>query len=117
MRKNATQDRAMAFSDATIHYHLSMFRIRSRRFLFLSATIPIVFLLSLAATAQVVSSQIQSSQTQDQVQEHFLAAQQAQQQGQLDDAVHEYLAVVKLSPGLPEAFVNLGLVYYAQSKF
>ncbi|WP_348263436.1 tetratricopeptide repeat protein [Telmatobacter sp. DSM 110680] len=63
------------------------------------------------------NAQILSSQTQDQVQQHFLAAQQAQQQNRLDDAVNEYLAVLKLAPGLPEAWVNLGLVYYAQSKF
>src|ERR1039457_4512071 len=102
----------MAFSDVKKHSYQSMFRIRSRRFLVLSAVIPIACVLSLAGTAQAVNSQIQ-----DQVQEHFLAAQQAQQQGRLDDAVHEYLAVVKLAPGLPEAYVNLGLVYYAQSKF
>ena len=102
----------MAFSDVKKHYYQSMFRIRSRRFLVFSALIPIACALSLAGTAQVVSSQIQ-----DQVEEHFVAAQQAQQQGRLDDAVHEYLAVLKLAPGLPEAYVNLGLVYYAQSKF
>ena len=89
-----------------------MFRISSRHFLVSSAIIPIVGVLSLAGAAQDVSSQIQ-----DQVQEHFLAAQQAQQQDRLDDAVGEYLAVLKLAPGLPEAYVNLGLVYYAQSKF
>jgi tetratricopeptide (TPR) repeat protein len=101
----------MAFSDAKIHYYQSMFRTPGRRFLVFSALIPIACVLSLAGTAQAVSSQIQ-----DQVEEHFLAAQQAQQQGRLDDAVHEYLAVLKLAPGLPEAYVNLGLVYYAQSK-
>jgi tetratricopeptide (TPR) repeat protein len=111
MRKNAAQGRAMAFGDLK-HYYQPMFRFPSRSFLVFSAAIPIAFVLSLAGTAQVVSSQIQ-----DQVQEHFLAAQQAQQQGRLDDAVHEYLAVLKLAPGLPEAYVNLGLVYYAQSKF
>jgi tetratricopeptide (TPR) repeat protein len=68
--------------------------------------------ISIVGSAQVVSSQIQN-----QVQEHFFAAQRAQQLGQLDDAVHEYLAVLKLAPRLPEAYVNLGLVYYAESKF
>ncbi len=102
----------MAFSDVKTHYYQSMFRILNRRFLVFAAMIPLACLLSSGGTAQVVSSQIQ-----DQIQEHFLAAQQAQQQGRLDDAVHEYLAVLKLAPGLPEAYVNLGLVYYAQSKF
>ncbi len=102
----------MGFSDVRIHFDQSMFRIRCRRVLAFPALILIACVLSLGGTAQVVSSQIQ-----DKVQEHFLAAQQAQQQDRLDDAVDEYLAVLKLAPGLPEAFVNLGLVYYAQSKF
>ena len=102
----------MAIGDVKINYDESMFRIRSRRFLVFAAVIPIACLLSSAGAAQVVGSQIQ-----DQVQEHFLAAQQAQQQDRLDDAVHEYQAVVKLQPGMPEAYANLGLLYYAQSKF
>jgi tetratricopeptide (TPR) repeat protein len=51
------------------------------------------------------------------LQKHFLAAQQDQQQNKLDDAVREYQAVLHLQPALPEAYVNLGLVYYAQSNF
>jgi tetratricopeptide (TPR) repeat protein len=31
--------------------------------------------------------------------------------------VREYQAVLRLQPGIPEAYVNLGLVYYAQAKF
>jgi tetratricopeptide (TPR) repeat protein len=89
-----------------------MFRIPLRRLLVSLALIPIAGVLSLAGAAQDVSPQVQ-----DQVERHFLAAQQAQQQDRLDDAVREYLAVVKLAPALPEAYVNLGLVYYAQSKF
>lgn len=59
-----------------------------------------------------------SAQPNDsQVQKHFLAAQQDQQQGQLDAAAHEYQEVLRLQPELPEAYVNLGLVYYAQAKF
>jgi len=51
------------------------------------------------------------------VQQHFLAAQQDQQQGLLDAAVEQYQAVLHLQPGLPEAYMNLGLIYYAQAKF
>ncbi|MGA2166898.1 MAG: tetratricopeptide repeat protein [Terracidiphilus sp.] len=102
----------MAFSDVKIHYYQSMFRIRSRRFLVFSAVISIACVLSSAGTAQVINSQIQA-----QVQEHFLAAQQDQQQGLLEAAVQEYQAVLRLQPGLPEVYVNLGLVYYAQAKF
>ena len=57
----------MAFSHVKIHYYQSMFRIGSRRFLVFSAMIPIACVISLAGTAQVVSSQIQ-----DQVQQHLL---------------------------------------------
>jgi len=102
----------MVFNDVKTHYHQFMFRIRTRRFPHFFAVIQIAWVLSLASTAQGVSSQ-----TQDQVQVHFLAAQRDQQEGRLDDAVDEYLAVLKLAPGLPEAYMNLGLVYYAQSKF
>ncbi len=51
------------------------------------------------------------------IEEHFRAAQQEQQAGQLDAAAHEYQAVLKLDPRLPEAYANLGLVYYAQANF
>jgi tetratricopeptide (TPR) repeat protein len=102
----------MAFGDVQINYYQFMFRIHRRRLQVFAAMIQIACVLSSAGAAQVVSSKIQ-----DQVQAHFLAAQQAQQQDRLDDAVHEYQAVLKLEPGLPEAYVNLGLVYYAQSKF
>jgi tetratricopeptide (TPR) repeat protein len=110
--KTAAQDGTMAFSDVKTHYYQSMFRIRRRSFLVSSAVIPIACVLSSASTAQVVSSQIQT-----QVQEHFLAAQQAQQRGQLDDAVAEYQQVLRLQPRLPEVYANLGLVYYAQGEF
>jgi tetratricopeptide (TPR) repeat protein len=89
-----------------------MFRIRGRRFLVFAAVIQIACVLSSAGAAQVINSQIQA-----QVQEHFLAAQQAQQGGQLDDAVAEYQQVLRLQPRLPEVYANLGLVYYAHGEF
>jgi tetratricopeptide (TPR) repeat protein len=106
----------MAFSNVKIHYYQSMLRIHSRRLLVFAAMIPIACVLSSGGTAQVVSSQIQN-QVQDQVQAHFLAAQQDQQQNRLDDAVREYQAVLRLQPGIPEVFANLGLVYYAKGDF
>jgi len=51
------------------------------------------------------------------VRKHFAAARQAQDAGFLDKAVQEYLASIRLQPALPEAYVNLGLVYYAQARF
>ena len=102
----------MAFSDAKINYYQSMFRIRRRRFPVFAAVIQVACVLSSAGSAQVINSQIQA-----QVQEHFLAAQQAQQRGQLDDAVAEYRQVLRLQPRLPEVYANLGLVYYARGEF
>jgi tetratricopeptide (TPR) repeat protein len=58
-----------------------------------------------------------AQQSGSQVDERFLAAQKDQQQGLLDAAAREYQIVLRLQPGLPEAYVNLGLVYYAQAKF
>lgn len=79
--------------------------VRSIRFL---------LLLSEVACALVLSSGAQENRS---VEEHFFQAQQDQQQGLLDAAAREYQAVLKLQPELPEAYVNLGLVYYAQAKF
>ena len=106
----------MASSPMKIHYHQSMFFTRSRRLLILSSIMPIACLLLITGSAQVGSSQVRN-EVEDQVSEHFQAAQKAQQQDRLDDAVREYLVVLKLAPALPEAYMNLGLVYYAQSKF
>ena len=57
-----------------------------------------------------------AQQADSPVQRHFLAAQQDQQQGMLDAAVREYQTLLRLQPGIPEAYINLGLVYYAQAK-
>jgi tetratricopeptide (TPR) repeat protein len=66
------------------------------------------FMLLLSSSAQQGNSPLQA---------HFAAAQVAQQQGRLDVAAQEYRQVLRLQPGLPEGYVNLGLVYYAQAKF
>ena len=96
----------MAFSDVKISYYQSMFRIRSRRFLVFAVVIQIACVLPSTGAAQVASSQIQ-----DQVQEHFLAAQQAQQQGRLDDAVAEYqgsrAAPARIARGVRESWAGL----------
>lgn len=52
-----------------------------------------------------------------QIRQHFVAAQQAQQQGHLDAAVEEYKAILRLQPDIPQVYANLGLVYYAEAKF
>jgi tetratricopeptide (TPR) repeat protein len=49
--------------------------------------------------------------------QHFAAAHQAQDAGNLDLAATEYLAVIRLHPEIAEAYASLGLVYNAQGKF
>ena len=85
-----------------------MFRILPCRFLPLSGLLVFAGVLLSSSGAQESGSPVQ---------QHFLAAQEDQQQGLLDAAAREYQAVLRLQPGLPEAYVNLGLVYYAQAKF
>jgi tetratricopeptide (TPR) repeat protein len=82
--------------------------IRSPRFLPLPCVIAIICILLPPGHAQENNSEVQK---------HFAAAQQDQQEDRLDAAAQEYQRVLGLQPRLPEAFVNLGLVYYAQAKF
>jgi tetratricopeptide (TPR) repeat protein len=49
--------------------------------------------------------------------QHFAAAHQAQDAGNLEAAAQEYLAVIHLRPDVAEAYASLGLVYNAQGKF
>ena len=84
-----------------------MFCTRSRRIL------SIVGFLAVACAMPSSDAQQGNSEAQ----QHFLEAQQDQQQGRLDAAAEEYQAVLHLQPGMPEVYVNLGLVYYAQAKF
>ena len=65
----------------------------------------------------VLLSPCDAQQALQGIEEHFRAAQQEQQAGQLEAAAHEYQAVLRLDPRLPEAYANLGLVYYAQANF
>jgi tetratricopeptide (TPR) repeat protein len=51
------------------------------------------------------------------LQQDFEAAQKAQQAGDLDTAAQEYEAAIKINPQIAELYANLGLIYYAQSKF
>ncbi|MGD0630439.1 MAG: tetratricopeptide repeat protein, partial [Terracidiphilus sp.] len=85
-----------------------MFPIRPRISLSLPRATAIACMLLSSVSAQEGGAPLQA---------HFAAAQQAQQEGRLDVAVQEYQQVLRLQPGLPEAYVNLGLVYYAQAKF
>lgn len=73
--------------------------------------------LTCVAIALPVGAQPAASGQASALQEHFAAALHDQQSGNLDDAVKEYKEVLHLDPNLAEAYANLGLVYYAQSKF
>ncbi|PYV39486.1 MAG: hypothetical protein DMG09_09050 [Acidobacteria bacterium] len=50
------------------------------------------------------------------IEQHFLAAREAEQKEDYERAVSEYQAVLKLSPELAEVSSNLGLIYYLQRK-
>ncbi len=50
-------------------------------------------------------------------QQHFAAARQAQDAGNLDLAAQEYSAVTRLLPEVAEAYASLGMVLNAQGKF
>jgi tetratricopeptide (TPR) repeat protein len=88
-------------------YDRFMHRILTGRLLHFFGVIAVAGVLSAAGAQQSDST----------VQEHFRAAQQDQQQGRLEAAVTEYRTVLRLQPDIPEAYINLGLVYYAQAKF
>jgi tetratricopeptide (TPR) repeat protein len=60
---------------------------------------------------------LQGQSTDERLQQHFEAAQRAQQAGDLDTAANEYQSAIRLNPHIAELYANLGLVYYAQSKF
>lgn len=73
--------------------------------------------VSLAAAFCSFPVSSRGQQSSAAVEQHFLAAQQDQQRGLLEAAAEEYRTVLRLQPGIPEAYVNLGLVYFAQAKF
>jgi tetratricopeptide (TPR) repeat protein len=77
-------------------------------------SIRLVAALVLCAGCATLSA---AEDTDDRLQSHFQAARQAQDNGDLDRAVNEYLEVLQLQPSLAEAHANLGLVYQMQSKF
>jgi tetratricopeptide (TPR) repeat protein len=85
-----------------------MSRNLCERFVLISGVMAFASCLLASGGAQEYSSQVQ---------QHFLAAQHDQQQGQLDAAVREYQEVLHLQPGLAEVYANLGLIYYTQAKF
>jgi tetratricopeptide (TPR) repeat protein len=78
---------------------------------FYRATVGALLLLATSAIP------VRGQSAEDRLQQHFEAAQQAQQAGDLDGAAREYQAAIQINPEIAELYANLGLVYYAQSKF
>jgi tetratricopeptide (TPR) repeat protein len=76
-----------------------------------------VLALGICLSAPAGGALLQTHALALELQEHFRAAVQAQSSGRLDVAVREYQAVLRLQPELAEAYANLGLVYYLESKF
>jgi tetratricopeptide (TPR) repeat protein len=74
-------------------------------------------LFALAGLLLSCMSTVRGQEADPEMRAHFLLARQAQASGNLDVAVQEYLTVIKLAPDLPEARVNLGLVYYLQTRY
>src|SRR5438445_662338 len=52
-----------------------------------------------------------------QIQQHFLAAENAKRSDNLDTAAREYQAIIDLKPDFAEIHMNLGLGLHAQNKF
>lgn len=52
-----------------------------------------------------------------QIEQHFVAAQTAQKNGNFETAVKEYQAILGLKPDFAEIHMNLGLMLHAQGKF
>jgi tetratricopeptide (TPR) repeat protein len=72
---------------------------------------------SLAFILMLCTVLVPAQDTASEVSRHFVAARNAQASGDLNLAAEEYLAVVRLEPDLAEARVNLGLVYYLQTRY
>ena len=77
-----------------------------------------LFLIQLSfANMQAQTSQRKTqADPEAQVQEYFQAAKQAEKRGDLESAVSNYRAIIKLLPDVAEVYHNLGLVYYLQKK-
>jgi tetratricopeptide (TPR) repeat protein len=65
------------------------------------------------SAAQAASSPNSSSQA---VQDHFAAAQQAQQQGDYATAENEYKTILTIAPDFAEVHMNLGLIYQLENR-
>jgi tetratricopeptide (TPR) repeat protein len=60
---------------------------------------------------------LHAQDTEQEAQQHFAAARQAQDAGNLALAAQEYVKVIHLLPNVAEVYASLGMVYNAEGKF
>ncbi|PYV11184.1 MAG: hypothetical protein DMG23_05050 [Acidobacteria bacterium] len=75
-------------------------RHAATKWLWVGLTLPMFFLANPACGAE------------DRAELHFRRASQLAQQGKLDQAEREYRLGLKIAPGVPEAYNNLGVIYF-----
>ena len=68
-------------------------------------------------TVGISHSSLRAQDNDAEVRQHFNTARQAQTTGDLNTAIREYRAVVRLQPDLAEVYANLGLVYQMSARF
>ncbi len=62
-------------------------------------------------------SAIRAQDSDAELKRHFAAARQAQTAGDLDKAIREYQAAIRLQPAIAELYADLGLVYQVDGHF
>jgi tetratricopeptide (TPR) repeat protein len=77
----------------------------------------LLLLASLASSSPPCAAHVRLTLDQDEVTEHFRAAQDAMRAGRFDTAIDEFKRVLRDDPGLVEAKVNLGLAYHAVGDY
>src|SRR2546428_12788741 len=75
-------------------------RHAATKWLWVGLTLPMLFLANPACGAE------------ERAELHFRRASQLAQQGKLDQAEREYRLGLKIAPGVPEAYNNLGVIYF-----
>jgi tetratricopeptide (TPR) repeat protein len=76
----------------------------------------VLMLLNVCWSQSAHQAPIAQSSSNERVQSHFDAAQQAQKRGDYGTAESEYQAVLSEAPEFAEAHMNLGLIYQLQNR-
>src|SRR2546428_11758444 len=75
-------------------------RHAATKWLWVGLTLPMLFLANPACGAE------------ERAELHFRRASQLAEQGKLDEAEREYRLGLNIAPGVPEAYNNLGVIYF-----